>query len=239
MSAHQVALTYYSTNHIVHSLPDPPELSVDTQPQDITRGQSFTFNCTPMSSNPMADIVFKLNNSNIVDSSVTISGYVLTISSIQRSHQGTYSCVVSNKISSSSAEIAVNVFGEWLRINTVTIVLCGLDVTFKILLMSLLFLPSSAPPTPPRSLSFSNPQPFSSTVSWSPPEDNGGDPNPLTYRINVINDTVTMMYNTSGLELQLTNLWHSRSYNVSVVAVNMYGTSPPAEMVLTTPDSGN
>ena len=53
------------------------------------------------------------------------------------------------------------------------------------------------------------------------------------------NDTVTMMYNTSALELQLTNLQHSGSYNVSVVVVNRYGTSPPAEMVLTTPDSGN
>ena len=96
-----------------------------------------------------------------------------------------------------------------------------------------------APPTVPGALNFSNILSFSSNVSWSPPEDNGGDPNPLTYRINVTNDTVTMMYTTSGLELQLTNLWHSRSYNVRVIAVNRYGTSPPAEMVLTTPDSGN
>ena len=80
------------------------------------RGESFRFNCTPMSSNPIADIDFKLNNSNIADSSVTISGYVLTISSIQRSHQGTYSCVVSNRISSSSAEITVNVFGELFKV---------------------------------------------------------------------------------------------------------------------------
>ena len=72
-----------------------------------------------MSSNPIADIDFKLSNSDIVDSSVTISGYVLTISSIQRSHQGIYSCVVSNKIGSSSAEIAVNVFGELLKVTTI------------------------------------------------------------------------------------------------------------------------
>ena len=123
---------YCSTCPIVCPLPDPPELNVDTQPQDIMSGQSFTFNCTPTSSNPIADIVFKLNNSDIVHSSVTISGYVLTVSSIQRSYQGTYSCVVSNKMGSSSAEIAVNVFGGWSHINTVSIVLYALDVTFYI-----------------------------------------------------------------------------------------------------------
>ena len=96
------------------------------------------------------------------------------------------------------------------------------------------------PPTPPRNLSFSNPQrPFSSTVSWSPPEDNGGDPNPLTYRINVTNDTVTMMYNTSGVELQLTNLQHSTNYTVSLVAVNVFGSSQPAVVdVFRTSDTG-
>ena len=130
MSAEQVSLMYCSTCYIAYSLPDPPELSVDTQPQDIMSGQSFTFNCTPTSSNPIADIVFKLNNSDIVDSSVTISGYVLTVSSIQRSHQGTYSCVVSNKIGSSSAEIEIIVFGGWLHMNTVTVVLYVLHVTF-------------------------------------------------------------------------------------------------------------
>ena len=96
-----------------------------------------------------------------------------------------------------------------------------------------------APPTPPRNLSFSNPQPFSSNVSWSPPEDNGGDPNPLTYRINVTNDTVTMMYNTSGVELQLTNLQHSTNYTVSLVAVNVFGSSQPAVVdVFRTSDTG-
>ena len=42
------------------------------------------------------------------------------------------------------------------------------------------------------------------------------------------NDTVTMMYNTSGLELQLTNLQHSTNYTVSLVAVNVFGSSQPA-----------
>ena len=95
-----------------------------------------------------------------------------------------------------------------------------------------------APPTPPRNLS-SNPQPFSSNFSWSPPEDNGGDPNPLTYTINVTNDTLTMMYNTSGLELQLTNLQHSTNYTVSLVAVNVFGSSQPAVVdVFRTSDTG-
>ena len=45
------------------------------------------------------------------------------------------------------------------------------------------------------------------------------------------NDTVTMMYNTSGVELQLTNLQHSTNYTVSLVAVNVFGSSQPAAVV--------
>ena len=53
------------------------------------------------------------------------------------------------------------------------------------------------------------------------------------------NDTVTMMYNTSGLELQLTNLQHSTSYTVSLVAANVFGSSQPAVVdVLRTSDTG-
>ena len=53
------------------------------------------------------------------------------------------------------------------------------------------------------------------------------------------NDTVTMMYNTSGLELQLTNLQHSTNYTVSLVAVNVFGSSQPAVAdVFRTSDTG-
>ena len=53
------------------------------------------------------------------------------------------------------------------------------------------------------------------------------------------NDTLTMMYNTSGLELQLTNLQHSTSYTVSLVAVNVFGSSQPAVVgVFRTSDTG-
>ena len=53
------------------------------------------------------------------------------------------------------------------------------------------------------------------------------------------NDTVTMMYTTSGLELQLTNLQHSTNYTVSLVAVNVFGSSQPAVVgVFQTSDTG-
>ena len=53
------------------------------------------------------------------------------------------------------------------------------------------------------------------------------------------NDTVTMMYNTSGLELQLTNLQHNTNYTVSLVAVNVFGSSqPPVVGVFRTSDTG-
>ena len=85
---------------------------MNTQPQDIPPGGTFTFNCTPVSSNSRANVTFKLNSSDISDSNVHITGYVLTIPSVQRSQRGMYSCVVTNRLNATSASIEVNVIGE-------------------------------------------------------------------------------------------------------------------------------
>ena len=184
--------------------------------------------CTPVSSNPQAIPMFFFNGSVFNDSRISV--FVLNISSIGRKERGNYSCFVSNGIGNATAEVVVNVNGEMRT---------SLYGNYRTCVLRCFAIFYTAPPTVPQSLSFSNIQPFSSTVSWSAPEDNGGDLNPPTYRINLIwsNGTMTM-YTSTDLMLQLTNLWHSRNYTVSVVAVNKYGTSPPAERVLTTNDSG-
>ena len=81
--------------------------------------------------------------------------------------------------------------------------------------------------------------PFSSTLSWSPPSDNGGTDQPHKYSINITNNIVALSFTTSDVTtLSLTNLQHSTRYWVVIVAENEYGVSPPAVSTFTTPDSG-
>ena len=81
--------------------------------------------------------------------------------------------------------------------------------------------------------------PFSATITWSPPSDNGGTDQPPKYSINITNNTVTLSFTTSDVTtLSLTNLQHSNQYGVKIVAENEYGVSPPAASTFTTPDSG-
>ena len=96
----------------------------------------------------------------------------------------------------------------------------------------------TAPPTAPRQLNSSDVSPFTATISWSPPSDNGGTDQPLKYSINITNNTVTLSFTTSDVTtLSLTNLQHSTQYGVEIVAENEYGVSPPAASTFTTPDS--
>ena len=98
-----------------------------------------------------------------------------------------------------------------------------------------------APPTTPHNITFEDVSPFSATISWSPPSDNGGTDQPLKYSINITNNTVTLSFTTSDVTtLSLTNLQHSTLYIVRVVAENDLGLgpSPPVVINFTTPDSG-
>ena len=98
-----------------------------------------------------------------------------------------------------------------------------------------------APASVPQGVAVRELNPFSATISWSPPSDNGGTNQPLKYSINITNNTVTLSFTTSDVTtLSLTNLQHSTLYTVTVVADNDLGLdpSPPAVINFTTPDSG-
>ena len=83
--------------------------------------------------------------------------------------------------------------------------------------------------------------PFSVTLSWEVPSDDGGTSRPLLYTVRVINDTVNLSFSTTSTQLNLTmddGIWHSSMYSVTVVVENEYRVSPPAASTFTTPDSG-
>ena len=99
----------------------------------------------------------------------------------------------------------------------------------------------TASPTVPRQLMSVDNGPFSATISWFPPSDNGGTDKPLNYSINITNNTVNLPFSTTSTQLTLTmddGIWHSSMYSVRVVAENEYGVSPPAASTYTTNDSG-
>ena len=99
----------------------------------------------------------------------------------------------------------------------------------------------TAPPTVPRQLLSLVNGPFSVTLSWEVPSDDGGTSQPLSYTVRVINDTVNLSFSTTSTQLNVTmddGIWHSSMYSVRVVAENEYGVSPPAASTFTTPVSG-
>ena len=81
--------------------------------------------------------------------------------------------------------------------------------------------------------------PFSATLQWDPPSDNGGSSLPLTYTLTLTNTFTSLPFSdVTATSLPLTNLQHSTQYSWSVQAMNEYGSSPPAVSNFTTNDSG-
>ena len=80
--------------------------------------------------------------------------------------------------------------------------------------------------------------PFSATLQWNPPSDNGGSSLPLTYTLTLNTSTSLPFSNITATSLPLTNLQHSTQYSWSVQAMNEYGNSTPAVSNFRTNDSG-
>ena len=83
--------------------------------------------------------------------------------------------------------------------------------------------------------------PFSVTLSWEVPSDNGGTSQPLSYTVRVINDTASLSFSTTSTQLIVTmddGIWHSSMYSVIVYSENEHGVSSSAASTFTTPDSG-
>ncbi len=83
--------------------------------------------------------------------------------------------------------------------------------------------------------------PFSATVSWQPPLEDGGVVGSLMYTVMLTNtsDSTTFKFNpTAALTINLANLRHSVTYRVQVVAGNEAGMGPAAEVTFKTNDTG-
>ena len=81
--------------------------------------------------------------------------------------------------------------------------------------------------------------PFSATLQWDPPSDDGGSSLPLTYSVTFTNTSTSLsLPNITSTSLLLTNLQHSTQYSWSVQAMNEYGSSPSAVGTFRTPDTG-
>ena len=86
------------------------------------------------------------------------------------------------------------------------------------------------PPSVPQDITSDDVGPFSVTLSWEVPSDDGGTSQPLSYTVRVINDTVNLSFSTTSTQLTLTKddgIWHSSMYSIRVIADNEYGVSPP------------
>ena len=102
-----------------------------------------------------------------------------------------------------------------------------------------LILISAVPPTMPLNPRVVDLMPFSATLQWDPPSDNGGSCLPLTYTVTLTNSSTSLPFSDiSATPLPLPYLQHSTQYSWSVQAINEYGSSPPAEDTFATPDSG-
>ena len=77
---------------------DPPELTTPLSPALLIAGTLFSFNCTPSAANPPVDTVsIEVDGSPVTSGdTVTVADNVLTIPSVQRSHNGNYSCTATN-----------------------------------------------------------------------------------------------------------------------------------------------
>ena len=83
--------------------------------------------------------------------------------------------------------------------------------------------------------------PFSATVSWQPPLEDGSAVGLLMYTVTLTNtsDSTTFKFNpTAAVTMNLANLRHSVTYRVQVVAGNEAGMGPAEEIMFRTNDTG-
>ena len=99
----------------------------------------------------------------------------------------------------------------------------------------------TVPPSAPRAITAREIGPFSATVSWQLPLEDGGAFGPLMYTVTLINtmngSDVTTFTATTAFTMELTNLRHSVSYRVQVVAENEAGMGPAGEGMFRTNDT--
>ena len=91
--------------------------------------------------------------------------------------------------------------------------------------------PPTAPPGRPENLAFPSIGPYSVTVTWDPPSDDGGSPDLLNYMIalTTTSDGQSVSVNqTTQTQLTFAALSHSENYTVSVVAINSLGQQGPS-----------
>ena len=91
--------------------------------------------------------------------------------------------------------------------------------------------PATAPPGRPENLGFFFIEPYSITVAWDTPTDDGGTPDPLNYMVALTttsNGQSVSTNQTAKIYLVYTALSHSENYTVSVVAVNSLGQQGPS-----------
>ena len=89
----------------------------------------------------------------------------------------------------------------------------------------------TAPPGIPENLFFPSVGPYSVTVTWDSPSDDGGTPDPLSYMVALTTtfDGQSVSSNqTTQTQLFFSALSHSENYTVSVVAVNSLGQQGPS-----------
>ena len=92
-------------------------------------------------------------------------------------------------------------------------------------------LSPTAHPGRPENLAFPFIGPYSVTVTWNPPSDDGGTPEPLIYMValTTTSDGQSVSANqTAQTQLTFTALSHSENYTVSIVAVNSLGQQGPS-----------
>ena len=97
----------------------------------------------------------------------------------------------------------------------------------------------TVPPSAPWAFTVSDIAPFSATVSWQPPLEDGGAVGPLMYTVTLTNTSYNITFNaTPAVVMELTNLRHSVTYRVQVVTGNEAGAGPAAEDMFRTNNTG-
>ena len=91
--------------------------------------------------------------------------------------------------------------------------------------------PPIAPPGKPENLAFPSIGPYSVTVTWDPPLDDGGTPDPLNYMVALTTTSIGQSVSANQAtqtQFTFTALSHSENYMVSAVAVNSLGQQGPS-----------
>ena len=81
-------------------------------------------------------------------------------------------------------------------------------------------------PGRPENVFFPSIGPYSVTVRWNQPSDNGGTPDPLVYKaalVTALDGQSVNQMQTSNTQVTFSALIHNIRYTVSVLAVNSYG----------------